>query len=46
MKFKFHPEAELEFREAIEFCEQREIGLGKTFQSKLIQRSKILLSIH
>ena len=31
MKFKFHPEAELEFREAIEFYEQREIGLGQDF---------------
>jgi toxin ParE1/3/4 len=31
MKFKFHPEAEIEFREAIEFYEQREIGLGQDF---------------
>jgi plasmid stabilization system protein ParE len=31
MKFRFHPEAEAEFDEAIAFYEEQEIGLGIRF---------------
>jgi len=31
MNFSFHPEAELEFTEAIDYYEEKEIGLGYDF---------------
>jgi hypothetical protein len=36
MTFSFHPEAETEFLDAVDYCEDRERGLGFDFSIEVI----------
>jgi len=43
MSYVFHPEAEVEFNEAIEWYESRELGLGLDFAAQVhaaVQRAR------
>lgn len=43
MKFRFHPAAQIEFREAFVFYEERCDGLGGEFTAKILDRIETIL---
>lgn len=42
MNFSFHPEAELEFTKAIDYYEDKEIGLGFDFAVEVLSYTTLL----
>ena len=43
MKFRFHPAARIEFREAVAFYEERSEGLGGEFAAEVLDRIETIL---
>ena len=44
MKFRFHPAARIEFREAVAFYESRSEGLGGEFATEVLDRIEMILT--
>jgi hypothetical protein len=44
MTFSFHPEAEAEFLEAVDYYEEREIGLGYDFSIEVFVTIKNIVN--